>query len=507
MAHSTHTEVERKYDVGLDADPPDLVGIGGVAALGSVEDQRLVAEYFDTESLDLARLGISLRRRQGGHDSGWHLKVPASGVGRTEIRFPLGDADDAIPADLATLVRGPARDRPLIPIARLLSHRLERPLLDDAGQPLALLTDDRVMAQRHTPGTAAVRWREWEVELVRGDDRMLDAVEASLLTAGAEPAAARSKIRRALGLDGKGGRAALRDEPAAGEVLTAYVARYRDRLLVSEVGVRLGEPEAIHHMRTATRRLRSVLATHRRLLDDAAGTDHLRSELQWLGQLLGTARDAHVLRSHLVEVLESEPPELVHGPVRARIDDQLGSDFREGLARAVEELGAPRYLSVIAGLDRLVGSPAYTPEAAEPAQAALPRVLAREVKRLRRAEAAVPPPGQSERDERLHDVRKKAKRLRYAADAARPVLGAPATALAKRAKRVQESLGTRQDAVVARVRLRELGVQAHLGGDNGFTFGRMHAIEDRRADEAEVAFQRAWERLPKRHVRRRLAGT
>jgi CHAD domain-containing protein len=350
-----------------------------------------------------------------------------------------------------------------------------------------------------------VRWREWEVELVEGDDALLDAVEACLLSVGAQRAASRSKIRRALGLDGeRRPGAALPDEPSAGQVLTAYVARYRDRLLVQEVGVRLSSPDAIHQMRTATRRLRSVLATYRQLFDDAPSTEHLRAELQWLGQALGEARDAYVLRTHLDEVLASEPPELVLGPVRARIDDQLASDYQEGLVRAVELFGTTRYFALVANLDRFVESPAYTAHADVPAAKALPRLLAGEVKRLKRAQAAVPAQDGPERDARLHEARKKAKRLRYAADSARPVLGGPARDLATAAKRIQESLGVRQDAVVARERLRELGVQAHLSGENGFTFGRLHALENQRADEAELAFQQAWKRVPKRHVRRRL---
>jgi CHAD domain-containing protein len=114
----------------------------------------------------------------------------------------------------------------------------------------------------------------------------------------------------------------------------------------------------------------------------------------------------------LADVLASEPPELVLGPVRTRIDDQLASDYRQGLARAVEMFGTTRYFALIAGLDRLVESPAYNTRAHEPARAALPRLLAHEVKRLKHAQAAVPPPGQPQRDVRLHETRKKAKRLR-----------------------------------------------------------------------------------------------
>jgi CHAD domain-containing protein len=286
-----------------------------------------------------------------------------------------------------------------------------------------------------------------------------------------------------------------------GQALAAYLAKYRDVLLLQEVGVRLGSPEAVHHVRTATRRLRSVLAAWRRHLADVDSAEHVRAELKWVGEALGRARDSYVLREHLDEVLDAEPPELVLGPVRTRVDDELAAEYRHGVEQALEAMSSERYFALMEALDRLVESPADPDRGAEPAADAMPKVLAREVKRVRRAEAAVPPVGEAGRDAALHELRKKAKRLRYAADAAKPVLRRPAKRLAKRAKRVQETLGGRQDAVVAAGRLRELAVQAYLAGENGFSFGRMHALEGNRADESERAFRAAWEKLPRRHVR------
>jgi CHAD domain-containing protein len=507
MAHSTHHEVERKYDVEADTTIPGLVGVAGVVAVGDAQEQHLVADYLDTPGLDLARLGISLRRRQGGHDSGWHLKVPARRAGRTEIGVPLGADDEPVPAELQGLVRGAVRGRPVGAVARLLTHRTERALLDAEGSTLAMLCDDRVVAQRETAAAGVLRWREWEVELVDGDEGVLDALEGELRRAGAAPAVSRSKIRRALGVDGEHrGMPSPPDDATAGDVLTAYLAKYRDRILVTEAGVRLGSPEAVHQMRTATRRVRSVLATYRPLFDDTAVAEQVRTDLQWLGQELGRPRDAHVLREHLHETVGSLPPELALGPVLSRVDHTLGADHRDGLVAAVEALDSERYLDLVLALDGLVEAPPLGERGAEPATTALPRILAGEVRRVTRAQRAIPPPGHPGHDAAFHELRKKAKRLRYAADSAAPVLGRPARSLAKRAKALQELLGVRQDTVVARHRLRDLGVQAHLAGENGFTFGLLHELEVRRADEAEAQFARAWKRLPTSHVRRTLSG-
>jgi CHAD domain-containing protein len=103
-------------------------------------------------------------------------------------------------------------------------------------------------------------------------------------------------------------------------------------------------------------------------------------------------------------------------------------------------------------------------------------------------------------------VRKKAKRLRYSAESAVPVYGRQARALATRAQKIQQVLGEHQDAVVAQHTLREYGIQAHLGGENAFTFGRLHAREQARAVKAERRFDAAWRDLRRRPVRRWLDG-
>src|SRR5215467_16034087 len=98
-------ETERKYEAGADAVLPDLAGLPGVAATSGPQEFQLDADYFDTADLRLLRAGITLRRRRGGHDAGWHLKLPAGPHTRREIRLPLGRAGGRVPAELASLVK------------------------------------------------------------------------------------------------------------------------------------------------------------------------------------------------------------------------------------------------------------------------------------------------------------------------------------------------------------------------------------------------------------------
>ena len=83
-------------------------------------------------------------------------------------------------------------------------------------------------------------------------------------------------------------------------------------------------------------------------------------------------------------------------------------------------------------------------------------------------------PAGAARDVALHEARKAAKRARYAADAAEPALGKQARRFAKRMKAVQSVLGDHQDAVTARTVAREIGMQAHLAGENAFSFGLLN---------------------------------
>ena len=111
----------------------------------------------------LARPFPGVRRRTGGEDAGWHVKLPGGKDTRTEVRLPLGRAVRSVPIALLPHVRALVRDRPLSPVARVSTRRLEYTLHDDGGGVLATVCDDHVRSER-LHGTALVQeWREWEV--------------------------------------------------------------------------------------------------------------------------------------------------------------------------------------------------------------------------------------------------------------------------------------------------------------------------------------------------------
>jgi inorganic triphosphatase YgiF len=201
---SSLIETEHKYDVETDFAFPDLAGLSPGVVAAPPEVQRLAATYFDTDDLRLAGAHITLRRRTGGSDAGWHVKLPVSTDTRRELHFPLGPATGTVPSRVATLVTEWTQGEPLRPIARLETRRTVRRLLDQAGQVLAEVADDQVTGSRPVHPDAAdwhktATWREVEVELVSGTRDLLATAGKRLKAAGAQPSASASKLSRLLG--------------------------------------------------------------------------------------------------------------------------------------------------------------------------------------------------------------------------------------------------------------------------------------------------------------------
>jgi inorganic triphosphatase YgiF len=200
-----HLETEQKYDADADFVLPDLSGMQGRAKATGRHRYYLSATYFDTEDLDLIKNRITLRRRVGGPDEGWHLKLPVRKHTRQEVRTPLSEGDvGSVPARLAAQVEDITAGRRLHPVAILDTERTVVTLSGPSGQPLAEVADDLVTATRlDEPGAEPVRWREIEVEgAEKGGDEVpgvMAAAGQALRNAGARPSSSASKLGRLLG--------------------------------------------------------------------------------------------------------------------------------------------------------------------------------------------------------------------------------------------------------------------------------------------------------------------
>ncbi|GHB39943.1 CHAD domain-containing protein [Streptomyces cirratus] len=495
----TKREIERKFEFTSAATKrlPDLTGTAGITAVRRQGTARLDAVYYDTPDLRLAADGLTLRRRTGGADEGWHLKLPVSPGVRDEIAAPLGD--DTVPRPLASLLRSRTREAELAPQLRLLSKRKVTHLLDADGTLLAELSTDTVTAER---GPATAAWTEVEVELADGTDpALLDAVEKVFRKAGLKVSDAPSKLARALAETGATPPARPAPGPAddtAGARVLAYLREQCEALITKDPAVRRDLPDAVHQMRVATRRMRSALATYRSVLDRTA-TDPLRAELRWLAAELGVDRDQEVLRERLLTRLGELDVTLLLGPVRARLRIWDTVRRTESRLRALSALDSERYLTLLDSLDALLADPPLRKAAGRPAAKVLAKAVRRDHDRLaRRVERALARDAGHKRDLALHEARKAAKRARYAAEAAAPALGKRAERLAKATKKVQTLLGDHQDGVVARDALRGLAVQAAGAGESAFTWGLLYGREEALAERYERKLPKVWAKTARR---------
>ncbi|MGW3117675.1 CYTH and CHAD domain-containing protein [Streptomyces sp. NPDC001107] len=504
-------ETERKYDAPSADDTswlPELTGVDGIVSVVEQGTDELDAVYHDTEDLRLAGASATLRRRTGGPDAGWHLKLPLSQDSREEVQAPLSET---VPDTLRDLALSRTRGAELTPVVRIRSSRRTRHLVDSEGAVLAELTVDQVRAESLRGTTTLAAWTEMEVELAEDTElSLLDAVDKTLHKNGIDRAANPSKLARALEQTGVGGprlpdrRAEIVVPGSAGDDLLRYVDEQVQTLVRLDPAVRRDVPDSVHQMRVACRRLRSILRSHRSVLDREI-TDPIRDDLKWLGGELGAERDQEVLMERLGARIEELPGELVLGPVAARLKAWNVANTDEARRRTLDALHAPRYLTLLDSLAALTGRPPLRRKAAREPDQVMAEAIFKEYDRLvgRVAHALELSPG-TERDVALHEARKSAKKTRYATEPARASLGKPAKRLGKRVKAVQKVLGDHQDSVVARDALRKLALAAHAAGEPGFTWGLLYGQEQAVATERERELPTAWADASKPGLRKAL---
>jgi CHAD domain-containing protein len=478
----------------------DLPRLGGPEDGFLAEPQaarRLQTTYYDTADLRLARWGASLRYRPG---EGWTVKLPEGQEGallvRAEHVFP-GDGRRP-PAEAVAMVRAFVRTGQLSPVVRMRTLRRPVELREPAGSRLAELADDDVQVLDGRRITA--RFRELEVELDEdADDDLLEQVVDRLLEAGAQAAEPTPKYLRALGgrervLGPEIVPPELDDDATVEALLRHDLASGTLRLFRHEAGVRTGEdPEAVHQARVATRRLRSTLRTFSSLLDPD-WTDRLRDELKWLADLLGQVRDTDVLLERFNEHLAALPAaDAKVGPrLLAALVDQRDSARR----RLLRAMATERYAVLLDDLVAAAAAPALLPGADRPAAQVMPPLVVKPWKKLRKQ---VRKAGDDPPDDQLHQIRIRAKRARYAAEAVEPVIGQPAEDYADAVADLQSVLGDHQDAVVGEAWLREAAGSARR--DVALVAGLLIAAERASAADTRERWRAVWKAASRKKLR------
>lgn len=432
-------EVEVKLGVPDGFVAPHLVEIPGVDRV-AVRSLRLRATYWDSADRRLARGGLTLRHRTGEGRPVWTLKTASTartGLEREEIS--LAAAGTRVPAVLQDLVTARLRGAELQPLAQVRTSRTTCLLFDVDGNELAELVDDQVTVLRE--GAVVDGWHELEVEQRGHGTKVAKRVLSALVKAGATEVDQTPKGVRALAVEGGPD---LPEPPvritSAGDLVRASLATGLRGIVERDVAVRRRQPDAVHQLRVACRRLRSDLRSFAVLLDEPRATA-LRDELAWLADSLGAARDLEVLRERL-HVRAHDGERLDVRPVDTVFEGQQ----REAESSALAALRSARYLTLLQLLHDVASSPGLSELAAGRAREVIPELVRAADAKLHKAigRLTLDCP-----DRVWHQARIRAKRARYAAEAAAPVLGRPS----KRAKRLQTRLGEHQDAVVAADRL------------------------------------------------------
>ncbi len=547
MATQSFLEIEAKFAVDFSTPLPDLAAAEGVEAVGSEQHQELSAIYFDTADLRLTRAKITLRRRTGGNDAGWHLKLPGK-VGRKEVRVGLDASPDehTVPRELLAEVRSIVRAHPLSPIAQVDNQRTEVTYVGAEGAEVLEFCDDHVTARSFLPTGRETRWREWEIELSQSvagtpaGEELLASASQRLKAAGAYPSASPSKLATALGesADRAPIPAGLQEsqvkEGAPAAAVVAALRANRDKLLAYDPKVRADEWDSVHQMRVATRELRSHLQTFHGIVEgpEIAQIEH---ELKDLAAMLGLARDAEVVEERWKSLLAAEDSGVLDEETREHIAHDMGREYRRAHRRVIGALNSDRYLTLLDMLDELLLNPPVKdptdaaaaeinadqdtasseqaeqpenteqtePAAAEPAPEPTPApdskkarkqalkemdaVMARHLgmaydKLVKRHKKAVKNWDNEalslhEREEYFHDMRKSAKRLRYAAEAAGSATRLDTKPLYKACKDMQSVLGDFQDSVTSRERLLQLAAAARRRGEDTFGYGLLYQRE------------------------------
>jgi CHAD domain-containing protein len=467
------TSIEQ--EIKLSADP----GVCLPSSLGRPLPTRwLTSKYYDTHDYRLVQAGITLRRRTEQGRGLWQLKLPVAGA-RREVELP--GPPGLPPSPVQELLAAHLRKEPLKEIATIRTQR-QSIRVTRRNDGVADVVLDRVSV---LDGRRVIRrFRELEIELVKGQDHILGELEESLRKAGAGDHDGRPKLLTALDLP-----AFPTPEPPAKDAplsdhLAYNLTRQVRALLAHDPGTRLGEdPEHLHQMRVATRRLRAILRAAAPLLAPT-WAEPLREDLVWLSALLGPVRDLDVQidsfrrEAKALDAFERRP--------LTRFVKTLQSERQIKHGELITGLRTERYLGFIEGLLQAAGIPHVIDT-----DLTFKDIARGEFKKLRKAVRRL---DSVRTDAEFHRVRIKTKRARYAAELAESGVGKPATKFIRCAKLLQDILGKHQDAVVGEQRVRALFAEAE-GQRAAFTAGRMVERQRQRRDQARTLFWSLWKKV------------
>lgn len=513
-ATGIHAELEAKLSV---ADGADLSRIARLARIGPYplrrrDVVRLHSIYLDTANHALARNGIALRlRRCVGR---WELTLKYAGRQRgavyerpeftvplpTRPHLPFRLTEDTFRWRLAAIVAG--RDLETSVVTDIRRRRIDvlAPGAAADSPAIAELALDRVRVGGAEPDKGTAEYCEVEVEATGGSRQDVAAVARNLRRTFHLTVSRATKLAR--GLELLYGRAAtdtglavLEAHDTVEQTARKIVSRLLRRLRRCDPGARLGDdPEALHDMRVATRRLRAAV----RALEagfSASRRGFFLRELRWLGQTLGGVRDVDVQLANVRSFAAGAPPG--HRTGLRKLIEYLEREREVRRTAMLSDLDSDRYVTLVLSLEEFADGPARSrvlaarEHIAVAGRRAIKRAFRRLLKRGQRVEAAAPAP------EDLHALRIRAKRVRYLMEFMRELTGKPGRRLTRQLVRLQDLLGAYHDAVVAADFVRQFveGPGKEVGPSTLLALGALVGSDLRVAEHTRADFQRTWKRF------------
>lgn len=493
-------EIERKYTASGAQDLPALGHLTGVAGEPVHDSIQLSATYFDTADYRLLAEKITLRKREGGDDAGWHLKLPQGQDTRTEFQVPPDGGTD-VPAQLSSLIRAIVRGSDLVPIALIITDRERTRLYDDDGALLAEVVADTVIACR-ADGSGESTWQEVEVEQAAGGRELADAIETVLIGAGLTRSASPSKLVQALGSSVtpfQRPRPITRNTSNPRILLRNYLVEQLATLISADLGTRRGNAEAVHDFRVAARRLRSAVTSY---ASTSATTEGLVADLRWIAGKFGDARDVDVQWTRIVKLLVDIDDMPERETVRARVDEYFSARADVATDTALRALESERYTALLDHLDeyiRALDDSAETPRrSAKAAAGELSRTLRHLAHRVgKRVDRVSQADSRAQRDERMHRARKGAKRMRYAIEVMQPAARRRTARALKHFENFQDVLGEHQDSAVAQHHLLAMAAEQEHSSLSSFGLGMAYRRECEITDRQATLLERSWKEAVK----------
>lgn len=498
---------EREVKLGLE-DGFSLDRIDGLVVL-STDDRTLDATYFDTADLRLLSLGHTLRHRSGEGSAGAAGAAGAAGTWTLKLAGVSGDVDgrDEImlegvlgrpPRPLLGLVAAVVGDEPVVAVAHLLTQRRRHVAVHD-GTDVEIAIDVVTGTPAAAP-TAPVSFRQLEIELVDGDERMLPRLAAKACRAGAVEASQEPKVATVLGDRVRSAHLVtvpLRGRSTVDDLVRSAVTAALRQLLTHDPHLRLDAPDdSVHKARVATRRLRSDLRTLGALLDDDA-VSRMTDELRWLAAQIGAVRDIDVLAEHVGEWAASLGDE--GAAATPMLLGRLRNERRVAALVMRNALLSRRYRAMVDELRRWSATPPWGRHAHRDRRArpdALDMVRHADARVRHSVDRLSDPPATPE----LHELRKRAKRCRYAAELVSPLVDDDLDDLADEMAGLQDVLGGLQDAAVAQRWLRGVP-QWRMGEPDVDAVGRLVEVAGQAAIDAHARWPDQWDRAKRKRLR------